>query len=182
MKNLLLIIYAVVLIHSMSYAGEFKLDKEFVEYIKKASNPSGLGMRGDGRYYPYSTPLGRRIGFRQKITDKQIYLKGISKAAAQVNLEKSIAETLRLLKEYVDREYPKTPYDTLSRKSQFILLDFAVYYTPLHISDDIYSTVIAENYDKLIDSFMYIRFIEGGWPDNDWNRAFANKWIYKTEK
>lgn len=181
MKKHIFIVIVTIFLNSLSVAGEFKIDKEFVNYIKKASNPSGLGMRKDGRYYPYSTPLGWRIAFRRRITDKRVYMEGISKETAQADLEKTIFEAMMLLKKYVDKNYSETPYNSLPRKSQFILLDFAVYYGPDKVSDEIYKTVIAGDYDKFIKSFMYVRFIEDCWADNDWNRAFSDKWIYNTK-
>ena len=62
----------------------------FVDYIKAAANPDNHGLRADGRFYPYSSPQGRRIGYRQPIADKKLYREGWSAADAERALREQL--------------------------------------------------------------------------------------------
>jgi GH24 family phage-related lysozyme (muramidase) len=153
------------------------LTDEYFEYIKSTLNPYEWGLRDDGRFYPYSRPGGRMIGYGQQEFDKIFYSEGMSKKEAEKNLRSSLEKTLNDLREYLKAKYPKHPFDKLSIKSQEILLDLTYHEGPENLSSELYKTVLAENYDRMFDEFLYIRWIEKGWPYTVANKAFADRWL-----
>jgi len=176
-RNLCILFFA--LIGAPSFSGEFKITGEFVQYIKKATNPHEFGLRADGKFYPYSTRYGRRIGYRQAVTDKGMYQEGWSRTDAEARLREDLQKTLKQLKEYVDQHYPETPYDSLSFQSQHILLDFAYSQGVERVSSEFYQIVIVQDWNRLIRTHLYVRMTDG-WPDQIQNKAFADRWIYST--
>ncbi len=156
---------------------EFNISDEFVEYIKTTVNPYEWGLRDNGRFYPYSRPGGRMIGYGQSVFDKKYYSQGMSKEEAENNLRNGLEKTLTDLRQYLITHYPEHPFDQLSSKSQEILLDHAYSTGPENLSDEFYSAVIKQDWDKLFNEFLYIRWIEKGWPKNIANKAFANRWL-----
>jgi hypothetical protein len=62
------------------------LNDELVAYIQRAANGDNFGLRADGRFYPYSTPQGRRIGWRQPVWDKALFATGCTRAEAEQRL------------------------------------------------------------------------------------------------
>jgi len=161
-----------------SAANKFTLTDKFVEYIKTTTNPYEFGLREDVRFYPYSTPNGRKIGYRQAVTDKKYYSQGWPKEDAQTQLRKDLENTLRELRKYLAKEYPAHHFDSLTRKSQEILLDYAYSEGVKNLKPQFYKTVIKQNWDKLFNTFMYVRWKEKGWPDTIANKAFADRWLY----
>ncbi len=158
-------------------ADKFTISNEFVDYIKSATNPNDFGMRGDGRFYPYSLSIGRRIGYRQPVLDKKYYSQGWSKEEAEKQLRKDLTKTLKELRKYMAKKYPAAPFDTLTRKSQEILLDYAYSQGVKNLKPIFYETVINQDWGKLFNTFMYIRWMEKGWPDTIKNKAFADRWL-----
>jgi hypothetical protein len=158
-------------------AGPFTMTDDFVAYLKETTNPHEFGLRADGRFYPYSTPLGRRIGYAVPVTDKRLYSRGCTKAEAEAQLRARAEDALGELTRHMAREFPARPFNTLSRKSQEILLDHAFSEGAGNIRLEFYEAVMNENWDRLFDSFMYIRWIEKGWPDTRKNKPFTDRWL-----
>lgn len=154
----------------------FTVDNGFISYIMKRCNPDNWGLEGD-RFYPYSSPRGRLIGYQQKITDKTVYDVGWAKEDAIKQLVSTCKKIHKDQKKYVDKNYSETPYNSLSAKSQEILLDFALTNGIENLSDEFYKTVIAQDWQKFFDSNMYIRWVEKGWTDKIVNKAFADRWL-----
>ncbi len=150
---------------------------EFVEYIKSATNPYDFGLRNDGRFYPYSLSIGRRIGYRQPVLDEKYYSQGWPKEEAEKQLRKDLEKTLTELRQYMAEKYPAHPFDSLTRKSQEILLDYSYSQGVKNLEPAFYETVINQDWDKLFNTFMYIRWVEKGWPDTIKNKAFADRWL-----
>ena len=176
-RNICILFFALIGVSSFGEA--FEITDEFVQYIKKATNPYEFGLRADGKFYPYSTRYGRRIGYRQIVADKKMYREGWSRDAAEARLRKDLQTVLKQLIEYVDRRYPETPFNRLSFQSRHILLDFAYSEGVERISPEFYQTVIAQDWDRLIRTHLYIRMTDG-WPDQIQNKAFADQWIYSA--
>lgn len=157
----------------------FAISDQFVAYIKSGANPCEFGLK-DGRFYPYSTPDGRRIGYRQAVADKAWYRQGWPKADAESQLRAELKTSLAELRAMLAKKYPAVMFDRLPHASQEILLDFAYTQGVDRLSDEFCQAVLHADWNKLIDSFLYIR-TRAGWPDNIRNLAFATRWIYSGE-
>jgi hypothetical protein len=156
---------------------KFVVTDEFVDYIKSRTNPYEWGLHDDGRFYPYSPPGGRMIGYRQVVTDEKYYSQGWPKEEAEKQLRKDLEKNVEQLRSHLNKKYPKHPFDTLSNKSQQILLDFAHSEGVENLEAEFFQTVIDQDWQKFYDSDMYLRWKEKSWPDIIVNRAFANRWI-----
>lgn len=184
MKNLFLVILIIPFILCCSCASNqpdtgkrFTVTDEFVDYIKSRTNPYEWGLRDDGRFYPYSLPGGRRIGYRQSITEERLYSQGWPREDAEKQLRKDLQKNIDQLRLHLRREYPCHSFDTLSNKSQQILLDFTHSEGVENLKPEFYQTVINQDWRKFYDLDMYLRWKEKGWPDVIVNRAFADRWM-----
>lgn len=157
-------------------ANDFAITDDFVAYLKTTTNPHEFGLK-DGRFYPYSTPHGRRIGYAFPVEDKALYRQGSAKVDAEKQLRAHAEAALTELKAYLAAHYPEHPFTSLSRKSQEILLDYACSEGAANLQPEFYAIVIVEDWPTLFDSFLYIRWVEKGWPDTAKNKAFADRWL-----
>jgi len=155
----------------------FAITDDFVAYLKQETNPHDFGLRPDGRFYPYSTPRGRRIGYYFTVWDKALYAQGCTKQEAEDRLRGQAQEALASLIRYIAKTYPDHPFATLSPKSQQMLADYALSEGPENISPAFYDAVIRQDWDRLFDTFIYLRWVEKGWPDNPRNKAFIDRWM-----
>ena len=179
MKSIFVIVVLIFMAcpESIQAQDTFIITDEYFEYIKSTINPYEWGLRDDGRFYPYSRPGGRMIGYGEREFDKKYYSEGMSKEKALTNLRTNLEKTLDNLRDYMKSKYPDFPFDKLSGKSREILLDLAYHAGPENLSSELYDTVINEDWDKMFDEFLYIRWIEAGWPYTIANKAFANRWL-----
>ena len=99
----------------------FAITDDFVAYLKQETNPHDFGLRPDGRFYPYSTPRGRRIGYYFTVWDKALYAQGCTKQEAEDRLRGQAQEALASLIRYIAKTYPDHPFATLSPKSRMAL-------------------------------------------------------------
>jgi len=152
------------------------ISDEFVRYVQSGSNPHGLGLRADGRFYPYSTPAGRRIGHRQPVADKSWYGRGLSKEEAGRQLRENLERAAAELRERLTRHWPQKPWAGLSQKIREILVDFAHSEGVAGVRPELYRAVLAEDWKAMVESCLYVR-MEGCRPDSVRNRAFAQRWI-----
>ena len=166
-------IFISLLLAATVIAEPFAITDEFVAYLKSAANPHEFGLRNDGRFYPYSTPYGRRIGYRQSVTDKAWFAQGWPKADADRRLRADLEKTLAEL-----RKQPS--FDGLSCESQEILLEFAYTEGVTNLKPEFVTAVSTRDWRKLIDEKLYIRMTDG-WPDSMANVAFAKRWIYSNK-
>lgn len=155
-------------------AGNVPFTDAFVEYMKIATNPSRHGLRGDGRFYPYSAPEGRRIGYRQRISDKKLCVAGWAEADAGQALReelKSVEAGLReRLRQDLNREFDKLP-----QASREILLDFGFTEGVGALKADFLLTVVQLDWTRILDPDFYARY-EADWPDSVRNKAFYERW------
>jgi hypothetical protein len=158
-------------------AAPFEVTDDFFAYMKKVINPHDFGLKADGRFYPYASPKGRLIGYEKPVVDKTLYKRGQSKAEAGAILRADIDGAIIKLTEYMAQTYPATPFDSLSRKSQEMLVDHAVTQGPANISPAFYDAVMKEDWDSLFKNFTYIRWVEPSWPDVPKNKAFIDRWM-----
>jgi hypothetical protein len=69
------------------------LTDEFIAYLQHAANGDNFGFRADGRFYPYSTPQGRRIAWRQPVWDKRFFAEGCTREEADRQLRAELSRT-----------------------------------------------------------------------------------------
>ena len=181
MKSLiqcLCLVFAGCALHAQGVAAEpVTITADFIAYLKQTTNPHQFGTRADGRWYPYSSPRGRRIGYDGPVDDKALYHEGLTQAEAENQLRARAEQTLRDLRGYLSSAYPKRPFNSLSRQSREILLDYAFSEGARNLPAAFYEVVMNEKWDQLFGSFMYIRWVEKGWPDTMKNKPFADRWL-----
>jgi hypothetical protein len=158
-------------------AEPFTLTDDFVAYLKTATNPHEFGLKADGRFHPYSTARGRRIGYDRPVLDKALYSRGCTKAEAEAQLRADAGKALADLTVYLARAHPAPAFSALSRKSQEMLVDFALSEGATNIPPALCDAVMKEDWNRLFNDFIYIRWVEKGWPDTARNKAFADRWL-----
>ena len=158
-------------------AEPFTLTGDFLAYLKTATNPHQFGLKPDGRFYPYSTARGRRIGYDRPLLDKALYQRGCTQAEAEAQLRADAAQAVTELTRRLAQVQPTPDFDALSRKSQEMLVDFALSEGATNIPPALCDAVIKEDWNRLFNDFIYIRWVEKGWPDTARNKAFADRWL-----
>ena len=174
MKRLLLFCLFVV---TACAAEPFTITDEFVAYVQQGANPQAFGLAQDGRFYPYSTPLGRRIAWRQAVTDKQWFATGLAKADAEKLLRAELDHALIAARQVVERQQPANRFDELPLTSQELLVDFVHSEGATNVAPALVAAVLAGDWPRLIHQHLYVRW-QGPSPDNARNKAFADRWIY----
>jgi hypothetical protein len=158
-------------------AEPFTLTDDFLAYLKTANNPHQFGLKPDGRFYPYSTARGRRIGYDRPVLDKGLYQRGCTQAEAKAQLRADAAQAVTELTRHLAQAQPAPAFDALSRKIQEMLVDFALSEGATNIPPAFCEAVIKEDWNRLFNDFLYIRWVEKGWPDTARNKAFADRWL-----
>jgi hypothetical protein len=151
------------------------ISDEFIVYLQQAANADYFGLRDDGRYYPYSTPEGRRIGWRQKLWDKSLFAEGCSAEEAEQRLRASVARAQANLTERLASRTPSVDFQQLDVRQKETLLDFAFTERVDDLRDEFVAAVVAGDWKRVVDEHMYVRFA-GHAPDHPRNRAFAARW------
>ena len=146
----------------------------FVDYLKAAANPDKHGWRADGRFYPYSSPQGRRIGYRQPIADKKLYREGWSAADAERALREQIQAVAAELRVRLRGEL-RQEFDELPRASREILLDFGLTEGVARLQPEFVAAVVRLDWKRILDPDFYARY-EADWPDSVRNKAFYQRW------
>ncbi len=147
---------------------------DFVAYLKNAANPDNFGLR-NGRYYPYSTPQGRRIAWRQPVWDKALYAQGCTSQEAERHLLADLARSQSELQERLAARKPAVDFFHLNQRQQETLLDLACTEGASHLAPELVDAVLAENWPRLIEGHLYVRYA-GHAPDHLRNKAFAQRW------
>lgn len=148
---------------------------DFLAYLCRAANPSKLGRRADGRYYPYSTPQGRRIAWRLPVWDKRLYHDGCTADEATQQLRATLGEIQEELRSTLARRTPPVAFAELDRRQQETLLDLALSESTSRLNPDFLAAVLARDWQRMIRSHLYVRYA-GHAPDHSRNKAFAERW------
>ena len=174
-------LFVVALLAASCCAAEpFAITDEFVAYVQQGANPLAFGLGKDGRFKPYSTALGRRIGWRQPVADKQWFAKGLAKADAEKLLRADLDRALAEARKLVEQQKPAQKFDRLPRAAQEILVDFVHSKGATNVPPAFTAAVLAGDWPKLIKQHLYVRWL-GPSPDNFRNKAFADRWIYSEK-
>ena len=136
-----------------------------------------LGRRSDGRYYPYSTRYGRRVGYGMPVAEKSVYVRGLSRTEAEQQLRAALTATEQELSRWLLSQQPARAFQALDRQQQEILLDQGLTRGVAALPADFCAAVLQRDWRRLIDECLYVR-APGGWPDYLQNQAFAKRWVY----
>jgi len=148
---------------------------EFVAYLQAAANGSGFGLRTDGRYYPYSTPQGRRIAWRQPVWDRALYSRGCTAEEAEQRLRADLTRTLAEFRAALAARKPAVEFARLDPRQQETLLDFAHTEGVGKLRPEFVSAVLAGDWPRVVNEQLYVRYA-GHAPDHSRNKAFARRW------
>ena len=150
---------------------------EFIDYIKKLCNPEAFGLREDGRFYPYSAPGGRKIGYGQPVFDTNFYAHGWSVKAAAEKLIEDLRATIEKLRPVV-REKTGRDLERLDLASREILLDFGYTEGTDQLSDQLIQAAVSLDWETLLKPEVYVRY-QANWPDSSRNKAYFDRWRSK---
>jgi hypothetical protein len=157
---------------------ETGVSDDFVKYLQRAANPHDFGLRSDDRFYPYSTPQGRRIAWRQPVWDKALFARGCRPQEAEQQLRADVNRTLVKLKTNLAAREPPVDFRQLDRRQQETLLDFAHTEGVAGLRPELVSAVLGRDWNRLINQHLYVRYA-GHAPDHVRNKAFAERWVEK---
>jgi hypothetical protein len=157
----------------------YQIKDSFIAYIKSATNPDLVGLRTDGRFYPYSPPGGRRIAYRQAVPDKSLYLQGWSPEEAEAQLRRDLEATVVKLRPVVQQKTGQS-FDGLAADSQEILLDFGYSEGVDRLSNQLIRAAVAQDWASLLNPAVYSRN-EADWPDIYRNKAYWLRWESKGD-
>ena len=147
------------------------LSDDFIAYLQRAANGRNFGLRSDGRFYPYSTPQGRRIASRQRVWDKALFATGCTPEEAErhlrADLHRAHAELLRALA----ARQPAVDLARLDLRQQETLLDFALSEGVAGLPEALVAAVLALDWERLVNQLWYVRYA-GHAPDHPRNLEF----------
>jgi hypothetical protein len=151
-----------------------EISEEFLAYLQQGANGANFGLRGDGRFYPYSTPLGRRIAWRQPVWDLAHFAEGCTREEAQRHLRSDLAHALGELKRLLAARSPAVSYEKLKARQQEMLLDLAWTEGGAALKPAYVGAVLDEDGERIAKECSYIRYA-GHAPDHARNKAFASR-------
>jgi hypothetical protein len=152
---------------------EYKIDAGFIKYLRQSANPTSLGFR-DGRYYPYSSPKGRRIGPDLVVWNKAHFAIGCTDGDIERQLVAKVYHADRTLRSLIAERTPDLSVEHLTTQQWEMLLDFAVSQWPDPINDDLLNAVLAGDWTAVFRNHLYIRY-NGPAPDHARNLAFVKR-------
>ena len=155
--------------------GEAALSDDTVKYLQQAANPHDFGLHSDGRFYPYSTPQGRRIAWRQPVWDKGLFARGCTRQEAERQFRADLQRTLDELTAALSGRTPPVDLRQLDRRQQETLLDLAHTEGVSGLRPGFVSAVLDRDWDRVIHQHLYVRYA-GPAPDHVRNKAFLERW------
>jgi hypothetical protein len=90
-----------------------KFSDDFIAYLQRAANGSHFGLRSDHRYYPYSTPQGRRIAARQMVWDLSLYATGCTQEEAERHFRSDLGRAQLSLQKTLGMRTPPVDFERL---------------------------------------------------------------------
>lgn len=173
-----LVAFLVLFWSLLLFTGVALAEEPFNDYLRRSANPNNLGLREDGRFYPYASPVGRRIGFRQEVTDKKLYRDGWSKEEALENFNRQIAQVENAWREKLSAEYGRS-FDELPAESRELLVDFGVSEGIDKVKPEFIQAALDLDWKRLLDPNIYVRY-ELAWPNTERNKAYYDRWSGKV--
>ncbi|HTF13151.1 MAG TPA: hypothetical protein VK643_00615, partial [Burkholderiales bacterium] len=151
------------------------LADDFVGYLQRTANENNFGLRADGRYYPYSTPQGRRIAWRQSVWDKALFAHGCTREEAEQHLRADLERALADVQVSLAKRTPAAEFAKLDQRQQETLIDFAYTEGVASLRPDLLAAVLAGDWTRVVGEHLYVRYA-GHAPDHARNKAFARRW------
>jgi hypothetical protein len=148
--------------------------------LKTAANDHSFGLRADGRFYPYSTPQGRRIAWRQAVWSKHLYSEGYSKEDAEVHLRESLAIARAFVTAMLASRQPSIDFDKLDVRQEEALLDLAHTQGVKVMPGAFVEAVLASDWERISREHLYVRYA-GHAPDHPRNKAFAQRFLVRQK-
>ena len=139
------------------------------------ANGNNFGLHADGRFYPYSTPQGRRIAWRQAVCDGTLFAKGCTREEAGQRLRVELGRTLGEFETALAARDASVNFATLDGRQQETLLDFASSEGIAGLRAEFVSAVLAGDWSRVVSEHLYVRYA-GHAPDHPRNKAFAQSW------
>jgi hypothetical protein len=158
---------------------ELPISAEFIEYIKAAANPTKHGQGKDGRFYPYSTPQGYRIGYRQAVPDKALHMRGWSAEEADAALVQQLQSVKSELRQRLQQNGKNL--DLIQPASREILLDYGFTEGVTKLKPEWIQAVTQLEWERILNPDFYVRY-DADWPDSVRNKAFFERWEKKGAK
>lgn len=153
-------------------------DEPFDDYLRRSANPNSLGLREDGRFYPYASPVGRRIGFRQEVTDKKLFRDGWSEKEALESFNRQIAQVENAWRQKLPAQYGRN-FDDLPTESKELLVDFGLSEGVDNVKPEFVKAALDLDWKRLLDPDIYVRY-ELAWPNTERNKAYYDRWSAKV--
>lgn len=169
-------------------AAEFVLTDDFVRHLIEGRNAyaevaarkvtvMNLGLRADGKFYPYSTPAGRRIGYELSLESVYDHTRGITRAEAEARLRAAALAAATRLVTWIPEHYSGRTFEQLDAAGQEMLVDYAlsegVEKLPPAFVDAVYQP---DRVARLGADGLHLRWW-GGMMQILKNRAFGYRWL-----
>lgn len=169
-------------------AAPYELTESFVAFLIEGRNAHtavtarkvsvmNLGLRADGRFYPYSTPNGRRIGYELPLESDFDHTRGITREEADARLRAAVLATAAALSTAIPERFPGRTFEQLDLAGQEMLVDYAlsegVENLPVAFVNAVYS---ANRVALLKADYPHLRWW-GGMMQILKNRAFGYRWL-----
>jgi hypothetical protein len=171
-------VYCLSLWSLLLFAGSALGEEPFQDYLKRSANPDELGLREDGRFYPYASPVGRRIGYRQEVSEKNLYRDGWSKDEAQASFSRQIEQVESEWRQILPAKYGKN-FDDLPVESRELLVDFGISEGVDKVKPEFIKAALDLDWKRLLDPNIYVRY-EAVWPHTERNKPFYERWSGKV--
>ncbi len=188
LRRLCALAAALWLVAATGRAAEFTLTEDFVRHLIEGRNADvevtarkvsvmNLGLRADGKFYPYSTPVGRRIGYELPLESVYDYTRGITRAEADARLRAAVLAVAAQLSASISQAYPGRTFEQLDATGQEMLVDYAlsegVARLPPAFVDAVYQP---DRIARLGADGLHLRWW-GGMMQILKNRAFGYRWL-----
>lgn len=184
MKRLRRFLWALSLLLPGLATGEIKLHNVTVRNAgglaqplvsMRAANGKEFGLRADGRFYPYSTPQGRRSGARQEVWKKGLFQSGCTREEAERHFRSDLGKTFAAITAELAARQPAVDFAQLDGRQQETLLDLALTEGVPGRRPEFIATVLAGDWDRMIREQLYVRYADHA-PGHARNKAFAQRW------
>ena len=173
---------------TLAHAEPFVITERFIAFLIEGRNAHtavsarkvsvmNLGLRADGKFYPYSTPRGRRIGYELPLASVFDHTRGITRDEADARLRAAVQATAAELSEAIPQLFPGRTFEQLDLAGQEMLVDHAlsegVANLPRAFVDAVYSP---NRIATLSADCLHLRYW-GGMMQILKNRAFGYRWL-----
>jgi hypothetical protein len=158
---------------------ELTISAGYIAYIKAAANSGKHGQGKDGRFYPYLTPQGYRIGYRQTLSDKALHARGWSVEEADTALLLQLKSIESELRQQLQQEGKN--FDEMPLASREILLDYGFTEGVAKLKPEWIQAVTQLEWERILNPDFYVRY-DLDWPDTARNKAFFERWNKKGGK